>query len=142
MFMLIFTAIGVKANDDTRLINRFIKSLSNPKIKTDVIISDYLCLTEKNHDSEYYQVVVTQLELLRKELAKLPVQKLKILKYNEFPESEKVFILDSTEHKYVYAVKNEKKTVVNLYLKDDKINSFVTINKGTVKNFFILCNYD
>lgn len=139
MFMFIFAAIGVKANDDTRLINTFIKSLSDAKIKTDDIIANYLCLTEKNHDSEYYKLVVSQVELLRKDLAKLPLEKLKILNYNQFPKSEKVILIDSTEHEYVYALKNEKKTVVNLYVKNNKISSFVTMNKGKLKIFFMLC---
>ncbi|MBE9599543.1 hypothetical protein [Pedobacter sp. MC2016-24] len=139
VFIFFFASLGAKAYDDTGLINAFIKSVSDPKVKTDDIISNYLCLTEKNHDSEYYKLVVSQVELLRKDLANLQVEKFKILKYSEFPEAEKVILIDSTEYEYVYAVKNGKKTVVNLYVKNNKISSFVTMNKGKLKIFFILC---
>lgn len=136
---LILNSLNLKAGETPKFINAFIKSISDSHIKPDLIISKYLCMEEKDRNSEYYKLVISQLESVRKEFKNSPLEALKTLKYNDLPNVEKVIIMETTERENTYVIKRGTKTILSLLVKDNKINSFVTMNKGENKIFFKLC---
>lgn len=136
---LILTSVNLKADKTPQVITDFIKYISDSHVKPDLIISKYLCMEEKDHNSEYYKVVVSQLESVRKKFKNSHIETLKVLKYNDLPDAEKVIIMETNERENIYVIKRGTQTILSLLVKDNKINSFVTMNKGKNKIFFKLC---
>jgi hypothetical protein len=86
-----------------------------------------------------YALVVERINDLRTQLQTMDNKKFVINKYKELPSSEQNLILKDEAADDVYVVKINNKNLISVLFKENRIASFITLNKGGNSVFLLFC---
>lgn len=130
---------GQDANADR--LQSFLNTVSGSNASAEKIISDYICTMPQTDDSakKLYSLVVERINDLRKHLQSGDNKNFVINKYKELPSSEQNLLLKEESTDDVYVVKINNKNLISVLFKENRIASFITLNKGGNSIFLLFC---
>ncbi|UIR55174.1 hypothetical protein LZQ00_12935 [Sphingobacterium sp. SRCM116780] len=111
-------------------INKFVKDLNNTNIATDVILSQYITITNELTD-EYFEYLQVSLDEVRLNIQMKDISQIQYINYFQLPKKETRDIdLEGKNANNIYFLKIKDRLVVALYLDAGKIASFTLVSKG------------
>lgn len=138
-------ATTTQAQTSKPLILNFLKTLQNPQPPLSSIKTTYLCTdTEKiPPGTEGFTALNDQLQALRDSLQAKDLADFTILRYNQLPETEQdIRFTNKAQEQYIYRVKYKQQAFLSVLVKDDRIYSFTTLNKGGTRIFILYCAFE
>lgn len=131
---------GQEVNADR--LQSFLNTVSGSNVAAETIISDYICTMPAQTDGsakKLYSLVVERINGLRKQMQSMDNKNFVINKYKELPPSEQNLILKEETADDVYVVKINNKDLISVLFKENRIASFITLNKGRNSVFLLYC---
>ena len=125
------------------LLQHFMRDIANPQIKESVIIDTYLCRylhdVPNRKDNKNYLFAKGQITNMREYMQKegITLEQLSMLKYKDIPVSDQNVSFGEKDD--VYACYYEKKIFNFFLVKNNRIDAFNTLNKGSREVFVSHC---
>lgn len=121
------------------VVNSFLKAVADSGISPNVIYDNFLCKSNKPISSEHRSIILQQIEELTKKITPRDTDSYSILKYKQLPKAEHNILVNPTMQDDVFIVKQNDREIVAILVSQNKIRSFVTITKGGLRTFLLLC---
>lgn len=140
--LLFCTSLFSKANDSTlEKVRAFIRDLSDDKVGYEIIIKKHLCVIDDQRREERINMLTQQLASLREQLNIIGKQSSCTIKnYKNISLKEQDVLIDENEERNIYSVASGGKFICFVWVKDGKIASFSTMNKGGKRVFLEICS--
>lgn len=122
--------------DPADMVEDFIHDLADPSIPADVVLSQYVLVTESN--DEMLDYLIASLEEVRINLVSKNLPDINLINYHELPRKETADI--DPEGKNVdnmFFLKHRNRHVVAVYVDQGKIASFTLVSKGRNMAHFV-----
>lgn len=144
LLILIITVWGCANGQDAKSdrLQSFMKVVAESKVPVEKIISDYICSLPAGTDDKTkknYDFVVKSVSDLQKQIQFQDSKNFIIKKYNELPSSEQRLLLKGDTKDDVCVVYFNNKYLISVLFNENRIASFVTLNKGTKSVFLLFC---
>lgn len=116
----------------------FVKNVADDAVAYESIIKEHLCIdkTKPEVTAKKADLLTMQLKALREALKEGPWA---IKTYLEIPAKEQNIQIDAKEKQHIYALTSGNKLICFIWVKDGKIASFSTMDKGGTRIFLEIC---
>lgn len=126
------------AQGNNRVVKNFITKVADRTIQVRSILDSTLCSDKLPLPEEKAKLLAMQIEQLRQDLHK--VRQWKIAKYDPQDPVDKTLLLGKINVNDVFKIQSPEKLMCYIWIKNNKVASFSTMNKGNKKMFIFLCD--